>query len=191
MGMYDTVICDKKWIDAAILKSKYNKLDLNRPSLPSDENDFQTKSFNRFLATYKITRAGYLNKIVNKYKEIENKSELVSSKAVRKNLTGEIIFYSSFLDKEETSYFVDFKAKFLNGKVKSIILFKCHKNSTKLEREERDRVWGEKQEKYEKSLVGCLNKYKIYRNFKNYLCRTTYKLGQVLNKLGIYILREF
>jgi len=206
MGMFDTITCDKKWIDAAILKSKYSNLNLIRSSLPPDDNDFQTKSLDCSLEIYKITRAGYLNKVVNKYEKTEIKSEekeadtdlpygrtlmkFVSSKSLRQNFSGEIVFYSSFSDAEETFYLVNFKAKFLNGNVKSVVLFTCDRNSTKLEREERDRVWGEKQEKYEKSLVGRLNKYKIYRNFKNCLCRTTYKLGQALNKLQMYILRK-
>ena len=104
-----------------------------------DDQDFQTKCTDCTLSTYVIKKnALYAHRVKGKLirtmtkeeeKKIKKQGKFCwpykfveeSRKSVLQKFNGEIIFYTSLIDKEGNEWWVDFSAKFLNGKLQGKI----------------------------------------------------------------------
>jgi len=123
--MFDDIIVPKSYLKGLLTK-KQEKLVKN--------NDYQTKSLENFLSQYKI----YKQKLYIKQGEWESGK---NSKWIKDNYTGEINFYTSFLDKDDNTWWAEFNFFFADGVLDKKELVKFEMQETAEEAEEREKDW--------------------------------------------------
>ena len=124
MGMFDDIIVPKSYLKSLLTKDQERLV---------VDNDYQTKSFENFLAQYKVHRQKlYIKK--DGFKK-GGKWTLV------KDYTGEVIFYTSFLDKDENAWWSEFNFSFVDGILdkKELVKFEIHETAE--EAKEREKIW--------------------------------------------------
>lgn len=162
MGMFDYIKCE------AILPLKKTTKAILSENWQSKE-EFQTKDLDNTLTKYKISKTGQLSyekvesEMIRVISEEEEKKlrkkknwvwpyeqKILSRKWVKEPHTGEIVFYASPYDKDGNEWWVEYKATFVNGKLKGKI--KSVKEEiffTKDQIETRELKWKTELEKYE------------------------------------------
>ena len=124
MGMFDDIIVPKSYLKSLLTKDQ-EKLVV--------DNDYQTKSLENFLAQYKVHR----QKLYIKKDGLKKggKWNFV------KDYTGEVNFYSSFLDKDENAWWSEFNFSFVDGILDKKELVKFELQETAEEAKEREKIW--------------------------------------------------
>ena len=125
--MFDDIIVPKSYLKSLLTKDQERLV---------VDNDYQTKSLENFLAQYKVHRQKlYIKK--DGFKK-GGKWTFV------KDYTGEVIFYTSFQDKDENAWWSEFNFSFVNGVLDKKELVKFEMQETAEEAKERAKAWTER-----------------------------------------------
>jgi len=149
MGMFDDITVPKSYLKGLLTKEQEKLI---------KDNNYQTKSLENFLGRYKV----YRQKLFVK----ENKEW------VKDTRTGKVNFYTSFYDKDENMWWVEFEFTFRNGVVDKKELLKFQIQETAEEAEAREKEW-EKITSQRKLFERTL-RYRFYNKISNFL----FKLSQ-------------
>ena len=153
MGMFDDIIVPKSYL-RGLLTKKQEKL--------IKDNDYQTKSLENFLGQYKVHRQN----LYVKQGEWKNGKD---GKWVKDTYTGEVNFYSSFLDKEDNVWWTEFNFSFVNGVLDKKELVKFEMQETAEEAKERAKAW--KKRHAEVDAFQRTFKYKFFEKARVFLIR--------------------
>lgn len=123
MGMFDDITVPKSYLKGLLTKEQ-EKLIV--------DNDYQTKSLENFLAQYKV----YRRKLY-----IKEGLQKGGKWIFVKNYTGEVIFYTSFLDKDENTWWSEFNFSFVDGILDKKELVKFEMQETAEQAKERAKAW--------------------------------------------------
>ena len=124
MGMFDEIIVPKSYLKGLLTKDQERLV---------VDNDYQTKSLENFLAQYKVHRQKlYIKK---------DGSKKGGKWTFVKDYTGEVIFYTSFHDKSENTWWSEFNFSFVNGVLDKKELIKFEMQETAEEAKERAEAW--------------------------------------------------
>ena len=152
MGMFDDIIVPKSYLKSLLTKDQERLV---------VDNDYQTKSLENFLAQYKVHRQKlYIKK--DGFKK-GGKWTFV------KDYTGEVIFYTSFQDKGENTWWSEFNFSFVNGVLDKKELVKFEMQETAEEAKERAKAWTKRHaeiDAFQKTL-----KYKFFEKARAVLSR--------------------
>jgi len=161
MGLFDYIVCEYK------LPMTESLLELSKDKLQNET--YQTKDLICCMSTYKIKEDGYLWIVKNEYeyKKGNPNSDSIFGQMGQMNVvksweektehTGEVNFYSSFIENEyENDYFVEYKALFFKGKLVELNLIKFEVKSNK----ERIERWNKIQKDW-KAAEDFINKWYI------------------------------
>tara|TARA_R100000995_G_scaffold77511_1_gene47589 strand:+ start:179 stop:724 length:546 start_codon:yes stop_codon:yes gene_type:complete len=118
MGMFDDIIVPKSYLKSLLTKEQEKLV---------EDNNYQTKSLENFLGQYKV----YRQKLFVK----ENKEW------VKDTRSGKIIFYTSFYDKDDNTWWREFKFTFKSGVLDKKELIKFEMQETAEEAKEREKEW--------------------------------------------------
>ena len=118
MGMFDDIIVPKSYLKSLLTKEQEKLV---------KDNNYQTKSLENFLGQYKV----YRQKLFVK----ENKEW------VKDTRSGKIIFYTSFYDKDDNTWWREFKFTFKSGVLDKKELIKFEMQETAEEAKEREKEW--------------------------------------------------
>jgi len=124
MGMFDDITVPKSYLKSLLTKDQ-EKLIV--------DNDYQTKSLENFLAQYKVHR----QKLYIKKDGLKKGGKWTFVK----DYTGEVIFYTSFHDKGENTWWSEFNFSFVNGVLDKKELVKFEMEETAEEAKERAKAW--------------------------------------------------
>ena len=124
MGMFDDITVPKSYLKSLLTKDQ-EKLVV--------DNDYQTKSLENFLAQYKVHR----QKLYIKKDGLKKGGKWTFVK----DYTGEVIFYTSFHDKGENTWWSEFNFSFVNGVLDKKELVKFEMQETAEEAKERAKAW--------------------------------------------------
>ena len=94
MGMFDEIIVPKSYLKSLLTKDQEKLV---------KDNNYQTKSLENFLAEYKVHRQKLY---------IKEGFKKGGKWVILKNYTGEVNFYTSFLDKDENTWWTEFNFSF-------------------------------------------------------------------------------
>jgi len=123
MGMFDDIIVPKSYLKSLLTKDQEKLV---------KDNNYQTKSLENFLAEYKVHRQKLY---------IKEGFKKGSKWVILKNYTGEVNFYTSFLDKDENTWWTEFNFSFLDGVLDKKELIKFELQETAEEAKEREKIW--------------------------------------------------
>jgi len=123
MGMFDDITVPKSYLKGLLTKDQEGLV---------VDNDYQTKSLENFLAQYKV----YRRKLY-----IKEGLKKGGKWIFLKNYTGEVNFYTSFLDKDENAWWSEFNFSFVNGILDKKELVKFEMQETAEEAKERAKAW--------------------------------------------------
>ena len=118
MGMFDDIIVPKSYLKGLLTKEQEKLV---------KSSDYQTKSLENFLGQYKV----YRQKLFVK----ENKEW------VKDTRSGKIIFYTSFYDKDDNTWWREFKFTFKSGVLDKKELIKFEMQETAEQAKEREQEW--------------------------------------------------
>ena len=152
MGMFDDIIVPKSYLKSLLTKEQERLV---------VDNDYQTKSFENFLAQYKI----YRQKLYIKKDGFKKGGKWTFVK----DYTGEVIFYTSFQDKDENVWWSEFNFSFVNGVLDKKELVKFEIQETAEEAKERAKAWTKRHAEidvFQKTL-----KYKFFEKVRVVLSR--------------------
>jgi hypothetical protein len=208
MGMFDTILVNQPL--------PLTKKDLETFSnINWEEEDFQTKCTDCTLSTYVIKKNALYSEIVDgehvrtiskeEEKKIKKQGKFCwpykfvekSRKSVLQKFNGEIIFYTSLTDKDGNEWWVDFSAKFVNGKLKGKIkkvLLEMRRTSKQIKRQ--DQEWEAKIEAEQKKIH---NRIRVFMNkitFNNWryiwwsISKGLHRLNGIIVKVEMFINRN-
>ena len=183
MGMFDNIKCD---YELPLPKDLGECVDVEW-----GEVDFQTKSFGEgwggVLDNYSIEDDGqlYLNKVTRAFGE-DGLLEETPDGVEKQNYTGELVFYTLIV-KNDSDYWVEFKAIYFKGELKEIELVEWKKeDNTKRKAEEA---------KFDNLIVKWKNKekkwwfkfYKIYLFFVQSIFSIVRWIGKAIINVAFWI----
>ena len=152
MGMFDDITVPKSYLKSLLTKDQ-EKLVV--------DNDYQTKSLENFLAQYKVHR----QKLYIKKDGLKKGGKWTFVK----DYTGEVIFYTSFHDKGENTWWSEFNFSFVNGVLDKKELVKFEMQETAEEAKERAKAWTKRHaeiDAFQKTF-----KYKFFDKIRIFLSR--------------------
>ena len=123
MGMFDEIIVPKSYLKSLLTKDQEKLV---------KDNNYQTKSLENFLAEYKVHRQKLY---------IKEGFKKGGKWVILKNYTGEVNFYTSFLDKDENTWWTEFNFSFVDGVLDKKELIKFELQETAEEAKEREKIW--------------------------------------------------
>lgn len=130
MGLFDTIFCEMELPLTDEIKKELSNINWK-------EVDFQTKDLNRSMDSYKIDKDGNLFFVKVEGDMVDCKESFSGKRFVETNKTfiadthfGVIEFYH-YIDQNDFNYWVEFKSKIDDGKVRSIELTKFEKRDNK------------------------------------------------------------
>ena len=118
MGMFDDIIVPKSYLKGLLTKEQEKLI---------KDNNYQTKSLENFLGQYKVYRQKLFVKEGKEW--------------VKDTRSGKIIFYTSFYDKDDNTWWSEFKFTFKSGVLDKKELIKFEMEETAEERKEREKEW--------------------------------------------------
>ena len=118
MGMFDDIIVPKSYLKGLLTKEQEKLI---------KDNNYQTKSLENFLGQYKVYRQKLFVKEGKEW--------------VKDTRSGKIIFYTSFYDKDDNTWWSEFEFTFVNGFVDKKELIKFEMQETAEESKEREKEW--------------------------------------------------
>lgn len=209
MGMFDTIYCERKLPLTKEVKKAF-------PDTDWSEADFQTKDLDNTMATYSIKRNGTLNflriegetvrvisekeeKKIRKQKKFCWPYEFVekSRKYEKYVYTGLVNFYYYKEDKDDNTWDIEFTATFVKGKLTDLVLDSAEIIHTAEENAAGEKAWKDSLEAHERhpwtKTKKILNKITFgywSRFWGNYVSRALYWIGQKLQKLQFWIVRN-
>ena len=149
--MFDDITVPKSYLRGLLTKDQ-EKLIV--------DNDYQTKSLENFLAQYKVHRQKlYIREGLKK----GGKWTFV------KDYTGEVIFYTSFHDKGENTWWIEFNFSFVNGVLDKKELVKFEMQETAEEAKERVKAWTKRHAEID--AFQRTFKYKFFDKIRAFLSR--------------------
>ena len=153
MGMFDEIKVPKSYLKGLLTKDQEKLL---------SGNNYQTKSFENFLAQYKIYRQRLYLKDAECSKE---------EKWVRTSHSGKVIFYDSMADQDGNEWWVEFDFLFKDGVLdkKEVVKFEMIETAEEAKRKaERFQQTSKEQDAiratFKHKFFNCLNRffYKLY-----------------------------
>jgi hypothetical protein len=151
MGMFDDIIVPKSYLKSLLTKEQEKLV---------KDNNYQTKSLENFLAEYKVHRQKLY---------IKEGFKKGGKWVILKNYTGEVNFYTSFLDKDENTWWTEFNFSFVDGVLDKKELIKFELQETAEEAKEREKIWKKRQaeiDAFQKTF-----KYKFFDKIRIFLSR--------------------
>ena len=121
--MFDEIIVPKSYLKSLLTKDQEKLV---------KDNNYQTKSLENFLAEYKVHRQKLY---------IKEGFKKGGKWVILKNYTGEVNFYTSFLDKDENTWWTEFNFSFVDGVLDKKELIKFELQETAEEAKEREKIW--------------------------------------------------
>ena len=118
MGMFDDIIVPKSYLKGLLTKEQEKLI---------KDNNYQTKSLENFLGQYKVYRQKLFVKEGKEW--------------VKDTRSGKIIFYTSFYDKDDNTWWSEFKFTFKSGVLDKKELIKFEMEETAEESKEREKEW--------------------------------------------------
>ena len=118
MGMFDDIIVPKSYLKSLLTKEQEKLV---------KDNNYQTKSLENFLGQYKVYRQKLFVKEGKEW--------------VKDTRSGKIIFYTSFYDKDDNTWWREFKFTFKSGVLDKKELIKFEMQETAEEAKEREKEW--------------------------------------------------
>ena len=207
MGMFDTVLCERKLPLTKEIKKAFPNRDWSKA-------DFQTKDLDNTMTSYYIKKNGYLytEKVEGEYvrtmsEEEENKirkqgkfcwpHKFVESSrtSVKEEITTTINFYEYGDDEAGNTWDIEFDAVFVKGKLKSLELVKGEIVHTAEENKAREIKWQEHWAAIEShpwnKTKKVLNKITFNRwtRFWSRVSKLLYKLQQKISALQLWIIK--
>jgi hypothetical protein len=208
MGMFDTILVKQPL--------PFTKKELETFSnINWDDQDFQTKDIECTLTTYTIkNNALYTLKIngknirvisVEEEKKLKKKQRFCwpykfvekSRKYVLTKHDGKIVFYTSLTDKDGNEWWVDFSAKFLNGKLQGKIKkdrLEMHRTAKQIKKQEDEwqARWDEEAKKIHNRFRNFMNKvtFNNWRYLWWNISKGFHKLNSFIVKIEIFINRN-
>jgi hypothetical protein len=151
MGMFDEIIVPKSYLKSLLTKDQEKLV---------KDNNYQTKSLENFLAEYKVHRQKLY---------IKEGFKKGGKWVILKNYTGEVNFYTSFLDKDENTWWTEFNFSFVDGVLDKKELIKFELQETAEEAKEREKIW--KKRHAEIDAFQKTFKYKFFDKIRIFLSR--------------------
>ena len=118
MGMFDDIIVPKSYLKSLLTKEQEKLV---------KDNNYQTKSLENFLGQYKVYRQKLFVKEGKEW--------------VKDTRSGKIIFYTSFYDKDDNTWWREFKFTFKSGVLDKKELIKFEMQETAEQAKEREKEW--------------------------------------------------
>jgi hypothetical protein len=163
MGLFDTIFFKAELPLPEELKSS---------NMAWDHIDFQTKDLRCFMFEYVVTKEGQLQQLVVEGSYVPNpdytpkklfifkdKFQETSRYYKDHNVTETVVFYTNINDCLGYDWWLEFKAEFVEGKMKSINLVECTKEDVEV-RLSRERKW---------SLERDIENNKLHNRIKRYV----------------------
>tara|TARA_R100001510_G_C7505784_1_gene107534 strand:+ start:44 stop:598 length:555 start_codon:yes stop_codon:yes gene_type:complete len=144
MGMYDDIIVPKSYLKGLLTKDQEKLI---------KDNSYQTKSLENFLGQYKI----HSQKLYVKQGKLTNGKD---GKWIKDPYDGNINFYTSFYDKNNNSWWVEFDFIFKDGTLDSKKIIKFDLQETAEEAEIREKDW--KKESAKRKIFERTFRYKFF-----------------------------
>ena len=149
--MFDEIIVPKSYLKSLLTKDQEKLV---------KDNNYQTKSLENFLAEYKVHRQKLY---------IKEGFKKGGKWVILKNYTGEVNFYTSFLDKDENTWWTEFNFSFVDGVLDKKELIKFELQETAEEAKEREKIW--KKRHAEIDAFQKTFKYKFFDKIRIFLSR--------------------
>lgn len=191
MGLFDYLKIQKKLPTDALLKQFLGK-DFDLSSL-----EYQTKDLENAMLTYEIRKNGDLYYEQIEYREstpeekAQDKEEADKNKFfagirlreksrqwVKTDITRDVNFYSYTKHKDGRYYSIDYTAKFVNGRAKTIKLLKTERESDQeyADRLQQEAKWAEEMRQHQKKINSI--SYKVINNVYNIPVRKAIRLAR-------------
>jgi hypothetical protein len=197
MGMFDSIYVKTKL--------PLNE-DLKNLNVKWEELEFQTKDLENCLLRYDIIDDKLVEHVIEReyvhYTEEEKKDknrkpwdlfkDVKITNEYDKDIShhGVINFYTGVDHTDEESFWVEFNAYFVYGKLDKIELFKCEKQKS---RNLYHKEWEEIRKIEDKKIWNRMKKilrYIGWRWFWNKMSRCSYKISRIFSKIQMFIIRN-
>ena len=181
MGMFDEIIVPKSYLKGLLTKDQEKLLKVSSRYGGSVRGiEFQTKSLENALGQYKV----YKQKLFLNDKSLwnceppdtEQRSESTSKKYPyekgrwsKVSHNGAVNFYTSFYDKDENAWWIEFEFIFRSGVIDKKELLKFEIQETAEEAKEREKAW--KKKHAEIDAFQRTFKYRFFEKVRAALCR--------------------